>query len=184
MKQNDTILESYKHLTTLKKIKRTGWLRSGVPRDLCESVAEHSFGTALLGYLLAREFYPELSAEKVLLLGLIHDLGEAVTGDVLPWDKDAIPDFDAKERTGALQAAAGLKALPALTTLYDEYYDGLTPEAKLVRQIDKIEMLLQAVCYERELGVDLQQFFENKENVVFDGELQPLLDAMQTWRKG
>lgn len=177
------LLQSYKHLIKLKKLKRAGWLRSGIAAHNCESVAEHSLGTGLLGFLVACEFYPHLDASKVMQLGCIHDLGEALTGDVLPWDKAAIPDFDERERAGALQTAAGLKALPKLTALYDEYHAAKTPEAILVRQIDKLEMLLQAYCYEEELGLDLQQFFDNKENTVFDEEMQKLLRYIETLRK-
>lgn len=177
------LLKSYKQLIKLKKIKRTGWLCSGVAPLSCESVAEHSLATGLLGFLAACEFYPQLDASKVLLLGCIHDLGEAVTGDVLPWDKAKDPDFDAKERQGALQTAAGLKALPALTALYDEYYAGQTPEAQLVRQIDKLEMLLQAYCYEKELGLDLQTFFDNREDFAFDENARRLFEHILDLRK-
>lgn len=180
----EALLQSYKHLITLKKLKRTGWLCSGVALGDCESVAEHSLGTGFLGFLIACEFYPELNAEKVMLLGFIHDLGEAVTGDVLPWDKVQIQDFDEQERAGALQTAVGLKALPKLTELYDEYYASQTPEAKLVRQVDKLEMLLQAYCYEKELGLDLQPFFDNHPPKSFDDILQPLITFLICGREG
>ena len=178
----EALLQSYKQLIKLKKLKRTGWLRSGVAHSDCESVAEHSFGTGFLGFVIACEIYPELNAERVMLLGCIHDLGEAVTGDVLPWDKAEIADFDAQERAGALQTTTGLKALPKFMELYDEYHAGKTPEAKLVRQVDKLEMLLQAYCYEKELGLDLQSFFENHPPESFDDALQPLINYLNYGR--
>lgn len=178
----EALLAAYKHLVKLKKIKRTGWLRCGLTPAGCESVADHSLGTGWLGFLIACELYPALDAQKVMLLGCIHDLGEAVTGDVLPWDKVLDPGFEAKERAGALQAAAGLRALPSLTALYDEYFAGKTPEARLVRQIDKLEMLLQAYCYERESGRDLSQFFINHPPESFDVELQPVLQYLLALR--
>lgn len=177
------VIESYRQLVELKKLKRTGWLLSGVDSGDCESVAEHSFAAAFTGFLVAGEFYPELDAQKVLVLGLIHDLGEAVVGDVLPWEKEAIDGFDEQERAGALQTAAGGGALPVLTRLYDEYYHMATPEAKLVHQMDKLEMLLQAYQYEQDLGLDLSQFFEGLENGFFDGKLQAVLDYIMQLRQ-
>lgn len=179
----EALLTAYAHLIKLKKLKRTGWLRSGIEPLDCESVAEHSLGTGWLGFLVACELYPELDAHKVMLLGCIHDLGEAVTGDVLPWDKALDPDFDVRERAGALQAAAGLKALLRFTALYDEYHAGETPEASLVHQVDKLEMLLQAYFYEEETGLDLSQFFENKGNIMFDDKIRLLFKAIEQRRK-
>lgn len=174
----EALLPAYKQLVKLKELKRTGWLRCGIEAAGCESVAEHSLGTGWLGFLAACEFYPELDASKVMLLGCIHDLGEAVTGDVLPWDKAIDPDFDAKERAGALQAAAGLKALPQLIALYDEYHAGVTPEARLAHQIDKLEMLLQALCYEEKADVNLQQFYDSLPADFWDDRLQPVLSCL------
>lgn len=178
----EALLTAYAHLIKLKKLKRTGWLRSGIEPLDCESVAEHSLGTGWLGFLVACELYPELDAPKVMLLGCIHDLGEAVTGDVLPWDKALDPDFDAKERAGALEAAAGLKALPRFTALYDEYHAGETPEARLVHQVDKLEMLLQAYFYEEETGLDLSQFFDSLPTDFWDERLRQALDVLLTRR--
>lgn len=183
MSEFKSLLQAYGQLVKLKKLPRTGWLRSGVGFCECESVAEHSFATGWLGYLIACEFYPELDAAKVLLLGSLHDLGEAETGDVLPWDKVLDPDFDAKERLGALKLAENLKALPAVTALYDEYAAGVTPEARLVRQIDKLEILLQAYGYEQELGLDLSQFFDNLPEDCFDAKMCEVLEFILSIRK-
>ena len=67
----------------LKRLRRTGWIDRGVSDP--ESSADHSWGVALLAWLLARD-YPDLDRERVLLLGLIHDLPEAVAGDATPFD--------------------------------------------------------------------------------------------------
>lgn len=179
----EALVSAYRQLIKLKKLKRTGWLRCAIEPLACESVAEHSFGTGWLGFLVACELYPELDAPKVLLLGCVHDLGEAVTGDVLPWEKALDSYFDEKERTGALQVAAGLKALPKFRDLYDEYYVGETPEARLVHQTDKLEMLLQALVYEEETSMDLSQFFTNHPPQSFDANLQPLLQYLLKLRQ-
>lgn len=186
MTQINKIMQNFRLLNLLKQHKRTGWLRAGLTESQCESVAEHSFGTALLGFMLACEFYPELDASKVMLLGLIHDLGEGVTGDVLPWDKQKIADFNAWERQAALQTMTGLQAWEPLRTLYDEYYAGETSEARLTRQVDKLEMLLQAFVYEEETGIDLTEFYDNFREGFFTAGLQNMLEfvlRLRTQRK-
>ena len=62
----------------LKHIRRQGWLDRGV--NDAESSADHSWGVALLAWLLACD-RPDLNRDRVLLLGLVHDLPEAVAGD-------------------------------------------------------------------------------------------------------
>lgn len=49
--------------------------------------------------------------------------------------------------------------------LWEEYESGTTPEAKCVKDLDKLELILQADEYEADQNVDLQQFFDNTENV-------------------
>ena len=68
----------------LKTLYRQGWLRAGVPRDQCESVAEHSMGVAMLSLFLADAHFPQLDRTKILLLALLHDFGEIHAGDIVP----------------------------------------------------------------------------------------------------
>src|SRR5262245_57028480 len=78
----------------LKATPRTGWIDRGVPVGEAESVADHSFRVALLAWLaahLAAADDPALDVDRVLALALIHDLAEALTGDLTPYDPAAIP---------------------------------------------------------------------------------------------
>ncbi len=80
------LLQAYFELSHLKQLYRQGWLRRGIPKDRCESVAEHSFGVALLALWLVETQYPLLDAQKVLRMALIHDFGEVYAGDLIPGD--------------------------------------------------------------------------------------------------
>src|SRR4051794_15354555 len=71
----------------LKEIPRTGWLDRGILAEETESVADHSYGVALLAWLLAPD---ALDRGRVVELALIHDLAEAVVGDVTPYDRDVL----------------------------------------------------------------------------------------------
>lgn len=158
---------------TLKRIRRTGWLDRGVPMAAVESVADHSFRVALMAWMLAVSA-PEASVDpaRVLLIALAHDLPEALTGDPTPYAPDDIPDDDeaarraflerrqdrSPERSAAKRRAetdamnrllAGLDASVAepLTTAWAEYEARTTPEARLVRQADKLETWMQSREY-------------------------------------
>ena len=79
----------------LKSVPRTGWLDRGRRSLRVESVADHSFGVALLAWGCALQRHAEgvaIDPERVLKLAVIHDLAEAETGDLPPYDPAAIPD--------------------------------------------------------------------------------------------
>lgn len=151
----------------LKSVRRQGWVDRGVSSP--ESVADHSWGVALLAWLAAGE-RDDLDRNRVLLLGLVHDLPEAVTGDVTPFDADrgadgAIPAGKFAEQprysegARALKRAAEQHALSAIiaplpdalaqeiSAAWTEYESQQTPESRFVKQIDKLETLLQSRSY-------------------------------------
>ena len=129
-----------KFLTKIEKLKcntRHSWSSEGRR----ESVAEHSWRTAVMAMLCADE-YPELDINKVIKMCLIHDFGEAITGD--------IPSFWKTEQHEAEEELAVtrlLSMLPAemqqdLQTLFAEMNEMKTPEAKLYKALDNLEGVL------------------------------------------
>src|SRR3954452_699321 len=82
------------HIERLKTAPRTGWIDRGVPPGEAESIADHSFRTALLAWMAAE---PALDRDRVLKLALVHDLAEAITGDIPPYDDVALPGIGADE---------------------------------------------------------------------------------------
>ena len=77
-------IAAYYEINQLKQLYRQGWLQHGIPKTLCESVAEHSFSMALLALLLAEAFSPELERQQGLRPALIHDLGGIYAGGFTP----------------------------------------------------------------------------------------------------
>jgi putative hydrolase of HD superfamily len=107
-----------------------------------ESVAEHSWRLALLAYWL-RDDFPELDMDKVIRMCLIHDLGEAFTGDIPTFDKTQADE----DREEAL-LFAWVEGLPApfrgeMAALYREMAALETPEAKLYKALDNLEAVVQ-----------------------------------------
>ncbi|HPR68717.1 MAG TPA: HD domain-containing protein, partial [Kiritimatiellia bacterium] len=68
----------------LKSLYRQGWLKAGIPKAHCETVAEHSLGVALLALFLAEAHFPELDPVRLVRMGLLHDFGEIYAGDIVP----------------------------------------------------------------------------------------------------
>ena len=106
-----------------------------------ESVADHTCRLALMA-LLCADNYPELDMNRVIRMCLVHDLGEAVTGDIPSFEKT-----DADERTEREAIADLLGALPEPTrsdwqALFAEMEARTTPEAKLWKALDNMEAVL------------------------------------------
>jgi len=107
-----------------------------------ESVAEHSWRMALMAYFLKDEF-PSVDIDKVILMCVIHDLGEAFTGDIPTFDKTT-----ADEYTEDALLASWVSTLPQpfateMQALYAEMLERKTEEAKLYKVIDGLEALIQ-----------------------------------------
>jgi putative hydrolase of HD superfamily len=120
----------------LKRTPRTGWQFLGSGE---ESVAEHSFRTAMIAYVLAR-VDGRADVDRVVRLALFHDLPEARTGD-LNYMNQKYATVD-EERAGA-DMTRGLPFGDEISQLLSEFRTQATPEALLARDADNLEMLLQ-----------------------------------------
>ena len=130
-----------KEAEQLKNVLRSAHTSSGRP----ESTAEHSWRLALFALALEDEL-GELDVGKVLKLCLVHDLGEALHGDVPATQQVAgSTDKSVRERE---DLAVVIAALPAgrrehIMALWDEYDAAHTPEARFVKGLDKLETIIQ-----------------------------------------
>lgn len=164
-------------LGRLKRLRRTGWLDRGVPVELAESVADHTFRVALLSWMVAIERRGDSEAavdpSRVLLIALAHDLPEAIAGDPTPYGRSAVPPSSdpparraflqrrqerdpglavEKRRAETLAMESLLAELPVsiaeqLRGAWREYEEQSTPDARLVKQADRLETFLQSREY-------------------------------------
>lgn len=107
-----------------------------------ESVAEHSWMMTLMAFFIKDEF-PEADMDKVIKMCIIHDLGEAFTGDIPTFDKTS-----ENEKAEENLLRSWVDTLPEnykaeMTALYDEMAKRQTPEAKIYKAIDSLEALIQ-----------------------------------------
>jgi putative hydrolases of HD superfamily len=150
-------------IAALKLLPRTGWLQRGV--NPAESVAEHTFGVALLALAVA-DATPGVDRGKLLALALVHDMAEALLGD-LPASARRHLGADAKlraERGALAELMAGLPGGAGHLALWEEYAAGASREARLIKALDRVEMLAQALAYERAGSRSLAEFWEGAEH--------------------
>ncbi len=150
MKINDLkkILKVFLTLQWAKELPRQGFIAMGFKRNEADSVAAHSFVTALLAYFLAKQLQKEgmkIDPEKVLKMGLFHDIGETIVGDVGTFVKGmaggVFKDIE-KEGVGAL--VEELDSKEEIIELISEYNDRNTLEARVVKVADNLDALAQA----------------------------------------
>lgn len=162
-----SLLEQVNHL---KLLPRTGWLLAGV--NPVESVAEHSFAVALLALQLAETINQDwvnqgltdpLLLERVIGTALVHDLAESILTDLPKRSADLLGrtvkhNAEAKALTHLL---SGLPNAEQYQQLWADYAAGSSPEARVVRDADKLEMVHQALCYARRGQSNLDEFWSN-----------------------
>ncbi len=131
----------------LKNIPRTGWLQRGIPPAVAETVAEHSFEVAAILAVVAMEA-EGLDKEKMLLIGILHDWGEAVAGDIprsLTKRLGKRTKSDAERKImGELAEASGFGAV---RDIFEEYEGRASPEAVVAKIADVLSTLRQARAY-------------------------------------
>ena len=162
---------------SLKKIKRTGWVRSNIP--LPESDADHMHRCAMCAMLVTTQpadprddysnstsnnnnnnsiFHPQnVNAAKLLKMALTHDLCESIAGDITPFcHADAIATKHDNEDAAMVQIGTivGNPLGQELYELWKEYEEQVTVEALYCKDIDKFEMIMQAFEYEQDHLVD------------------------------
>jgi len=140
------LLEVLRNAERLKTVTRSAFTSTGE----VESVAEHTWRLALMATMLAPQF-PEVDGARLVRMCLIHDLGEAIGGDV------PAPEQARRRASGVEEGKATaerrdlltlLQPLPQalrdeITGLWDEYEAAQTPTAKLAKALDKLETILQ-----------------------------------------
>ncbi|MDY6776911.1 MAG: HD domain-containing protein [Candidatus Nanohaloarchaea archaeon] len=143
----------------LKDEKRTGWEVRGVEEP--ESVADHSWGVAFLSFLFAEEAGTD--REKAVRMGLLHDLHESVSGDIMSSDLSEPEEREKKRREEEgfqelLELAEGER--DDLAEVREEYEERRTETARFVKDMDRLETALQALFYRtNERYRDGEEFF-------------------------
>lgn len=161
----NTPIPFFHYLERLKIEKREGWRRFGISRG--ESIADHMYRMSIITMLAPPSISSKLDIPRCTRMALIHDMAEGLVGDLTP--VDGVPKVEKNRREASTMdwISEGLlgkvhAGVPGkqLREAWQEYEDGETMESKFVHDVDKIELLLQMVEYEREhkCEIDLSEF--------------------------
>lgn len=182
------MLGFFSELGILKKVRRTGWMWRNIPDG--ESIADHCFRVNLIAMFLcdvvnsSGKRREKLDAEKVMRMALLHEIAECRVGDI-PYP--ALKYIGAGRKRAAEGAAvADMMAIfagisPDYSSIWNEFEKSSSFEAKLVRAADKIEMLLQAIEYEKAGAATLNDFWANGETraqIAISPEFESIYEAL------
>ena len=166
------LVEGLIEALALKDLPRAGWVRRGLEQP--ESVAAHSWGVAWLTVALLP---PDLDLGKALAYAVLHDLAEVRVGDLTPHDGVSADDKAHREARAMRELCTNLPA--QLVERWLAYERQADPEARFVRQLDRLDMALQAAAYAQRTGMDLTEFFRSARKAVHTPGLLTLLDAIE-----
>ena len=168
------ISEFFFQIAGLKKLPRSGWkIKLGLNDS--ESVAEHSYMMSVMSMVLAD--MKSLNSEKVIKMSILHDWAESKIGDFMP---DEI-GHDKKSELENYAMTEILELLPQKIQsdyhdIWNEFLVRDTPEARLVHELDKLEMALQAKIYEKDIDPEkLTPFIISAVEQIMDPDVKKIL---------
>lgn len=179
--END-IISFYMKYNQLKNLYRQGWLKVRIGlehKEKCESVADHSFSMALLGITIIEKHNLNYDILKVLKMCIVHELGEIYAGDPTPYDNITPEDKHNKEEVAIKKVISSLDFDNDFFSLWKEFEEGKTKEAKFVKELDSLEFLCQAAAY----GLDVSCFHRSLSKIN-DKYLMEIVEQLKLLTSG
>ncbi|MFF3919486.1 HD family hydrolase [Streptomyces sp. NPDC001852] len=159
---------------TLKNTARTGWWMAGVQHP--ESVAEHSWRTALIATIIAK--LEGADPARASFLAVWHDSQETRTGDVNHLGKKYAGEADPRDVTADQVAGMPDILAQAVKDLIEEYEAKESPEAICARDADKLECMIQGIEYKAQGYKNAQRWIDNSRGRITTKSGQALADAV------
>jgi putative hydrolase of HD superfamily len=158
----DSVINLFLDLHSFDRIPRAGFLLRGVTET--ESLAAHSHALALLVCVVAPKCSPPVNVLEAARMALIHDLPEAKTMDIpMPVGGAAFRKAKTEEEIVIFEEIfSGQDG--EWKDLFLKFQEGSCAEAALVRGLDKVQMMIKVLGYEREGRGRLEDFWLNKDN--------------------
>ncbi|KAI4703808.1 hypothetical protein J4E89_009777 [Alternaria sp. Ai002NY15] len=151
----DSPLPFFHLLERLKTTKRAGWQRFEIGDG--ESISDHMYRMSILTMMAPASISSKLDIARCCRMAVVHDMAEALVGDITPVDGISKEEKSRRETetmdyicTNLLGKFNGGLNGQDIRALWQEYEDSETAESHFVHDIDKIELLVQMVEYERE----------------------------------
>lgn len=154
----------------LKTQPRTGWIDKKIPRIATESIADHMYRMLIIAMALPRQ---KVDVDKCVKIALVHDIAEALVGDITPAARMPKEEKHRRELAGIEHMANIVSQYNPefaveMKELWLDYEEIRCLEARYVKDIDKYEMIQQAWDYEQDYGLahDLSEFYLARLGIV------------------
>ncbi len=168
----DERMNAMEILYELKTLKRQGWLDHGIPKDICESVADHSLHCGQAAYFFTRDY-------RLVEMMMLHDCPESIFGDTTPKEKMSKEMKFAREFlsmkiiTGYLPEQMRSKTFGT----WHEYAQKSSDHAILANQVDKMDASVRAMSYEY-LGYKVDDYYPWTREALVDARLIKIFDTL------
>ena len=156
------LIALFEAIHPLDRVPRAGYVLRGVPEP--ESVAAHSHFVALMALLFAQEYPERFDRGRLLAMALVHDLCEARLMDIpMPYADAYLSEAKSQAEQAIIEDL--FEDFPAeFAELHRDFLEAGSEEARLMRGIDKAQMMIKILCYEREHRGRLAEFWTNPKN--------------------
>lgn len=182
---NKKLIEFAIQVGTLKNIKRHGWVLKRIKN--VESVADHIFRVALMTMIFSAG--TKLDVNKMVRMALVHDIGEALVGDVIYEHGTKrigpLKVKNADERNAVKEIFRDIENKKEYMSLWEEFVAQNSQEAQFVKRIEKLEMVIQALEYQKH-GYDsdlFDEFWENAQKYIKGTEFENILQELEIKRR-
>ncbi|ORY05245.1 hypothetical protein K493DRAFT_252902 [Basidiobolus meristosporus CBS 931.73] len=165
----------------LKRTKRTGWIKRGVNQP--ESIADHMHRMSIMALLIDDK---SLNRDRCMKMAAVHDLAEAIVGDITPHCGVSKEDKYKLEHDAMVKMVDTLgnsEQAQEIFELWKEYEAGRSSEALLVKDLDKFEMIVQAIEYEKSDNIRLNEFFESTRGVFQHPQVKQWVEELYAERE-
>jgi putative hydrolase of HD superfamily len=169
--QTDTLLQQINFIKEIDKLKYIQRKTKLFNSDRNENDAEHSWHLAMMALVLAEHSNKSIDILKVIKMVLIHDIVEIDAGDTFLYDTTKNHTNTEQELIAAQRIFGLLPETQAneLISVWQEFEDGITDEAKFAKSMDRLEPLLQNTSNEggtwKEFNVPYQKVYEKKKAI-------------------
>jgi putative hydrolase of HD superfamily len=179
----DRVIDFMLTADKLKSTDRTGWVMRRVKNP--EHVGDHSFSTALFSYVVARRM--GIDAGKCMTMALIHDIAEARIGDIATREKEEDQTVSNAEKQkmeskamGEILSLLDKDVASEFGALWEELEAGRSEEAKLVKQMDKLDYVLMLVEYSKYMNDgELNEFLATAGSRISIPEVRRIYDRIK-----
>ena len=168
------LINFYLLATSLKDKIRTGWKTWNIERERIESVAEHIYGTCILGIAIDSEFDLNIDIYKVVMMLILHEIEEVKIGDLTPFDKITAEEKRKIGKQAVEEVLGPLTKGINYIELIEEFEKLETKEAKFAKMCDILAADIHAKIYCEEKSIDM--YNDKNAHLLQDDRIKGLIE--------